>query len=280
MWFSILHRQRSAGLAAPEAPLSHRPIWSTCLREVLFQDSPSEPSAAAAGDVLADADAYAFLLETICGLQSPIVGETQVLGQFRAFLATLPDDASWLGGIGQQLLTDARVIRERHLRGLGTRSYGSAVRRYLDGIERVALIGAGALANDVLPYVAEDRAVDQWTRAGIAEAAGRPAAEGRAAIIVAAPVRAEQIAAVARCYPSLVRVIDLRAAEERDVIGGVAGTNGVDVITLDDVFAAVDASTAAAAARVARAREDIRRMASAFERRQLLRPFGWDDLCA
>lgn len=281
MWFSILHRQRPAGLAAPEAPLSHRPIWSTCLREVFFQDAPLELSSAAAGDVLADADAYAFLLETICGLQSPIVGETQVLGQFRAFLATLsPDDASWLGGIGQQLLTDARVIRERHLRGLGTRSYGSAVRKYMDGIERVALVGAGALANDVLPYVAEGRVVDHWTRAVIAEGGGRPAAEGRAAIIVAAPVRAEQIAVVARCYPSLARVIDLRAAEERDAISGVGGTSGVELITLDDVFAAVDASTAATAARVARAREDIRRMASAFERRQLLRPFGWDDLCA
>ena len=272
VWFSILHRPRSSGPTA--SGTAHGPFWSTCLRDVVFHDAPCEPSPAA-GELLTDADAYAFLLETICGLHSPIVGETQVLGQFRSFLASLsPAEASWLGGIGQQLLTDARTVRECHLRGLGSRSYGSAVRRYVDGIERVALIGAGALATELQPYLAERRAVDQWTRRELADAAGRTPVPGRAAIVVAAPVRAADVRAVARCYPGLARVVDLRSAEERDEL------TAADVITLDDVFAALEASTAAAAARVEAARQDIRRMATAFERRQLLRPFGWDDLCA
>lgn len=272
MWFSILHRRRSSSPVAPEA--THGPLWSTCLRDVVFHDAPCEP-APGAGELLTDAEAYAFLLETICGLHSPIVGETQVLGQFRSFLASLSQaEASWLGGIGQQLLTDARTVRERHLRGLGARSYGSAVRRYVEDIERVALIGAGALATEVQPYLAEQRAVDQWTRRELAEAAGRAPVPGRAAIVVAAPVRAADVQAVARCYPGLARIVDLRSADERDRLAGA------DVITLDDVFAALEASTAAAAARVQAARQDIRRMAAAFERRQLLRPFGWDDLCA
>lgn len=272
MWFSILHRRRSGSPAPSDA--SHGPLWSTCLRDVVFHDAPCEP-APAAGEVLTDADAYAFLLETICGLHSPIVGETQVLGQFRSFLASLsPAEASWLGGIGRQLLTDARTVRERHLRGLGARAYGSAVRRYVEDVERVALIGAGALAGEVQPYLAEDRAVDQWTRRELAVAAGRAPVPGRAAIVVAAPVRAAEVDAVARCYPGLARIVDLRSADERD------GLSGADVVTLDDVFAALEASTAAAAGRVQAARRDIRRMAAAFERRQLLRPFGWDDLCA
>lgn len=241
----------------------------------MFHDGPCETAERDAGDVLADADAYAFLLETICGLHSPIVGETQVLGQFRAFLASLSTaDASWLDGIGQQLLRDARAVRERHLRGLGARSYGSAVRRYMDGVERVAIIGAGALAGEVRSYVAEGRDVDQWTRRDIALATERAPMPGRAAIVVAAPVDAAAVKAVARCYPDLARIIDLRAADERDALAGAG------VTTLDDLFATVEASTAAALERIQGAREHIRCLAAAFARQQQLRPFGWDDLCA
>ncbi len=172
------------------------------------------------------------------------------------------------------MLSDARAVREQHLRNLGTRSYGSAVRRYLDGITRVAVIGRGALAADVIPYVDEGRLVDQWTREDLSRASSRAAAYGRAAIIVAAPVRATDIEAVAKCYPGCVRIIDLRAADQRDALACAT------VITLDDVLAAVEASTRASEQRVETARREIRRLAAAFDQGQLLRPFGWDDLCA
>lgn len=225
---------------------------------------------------LCGADAYAFLLETICGLRSPMLGETQVLGQFRAFLAALaPADAAWLDGVGQQLITDARLIRERHLRGLGSRCYGSAVRRHLTGADTVALIGTGALANDLLPYLSVSRRVEQWTRQDVALAESRPSSNAPTVLVIAAPLRAAGIAAVARSYTSVVRVIDLRAAAERDVPGVAA-----PIVTLDDLFAGVAAASDAAAERADAARREIQRMAAAFERRHQLRPFGWDDLCA
>ena len=274
MFLGINHRDTTA--AGTAAPLSS-PVWRTCLREVSFVDHErSEVGEGTGATFLAGAEAYAFLLETICGLRSPMLGETQVLGQFRAFLASLdPADAAWLGGIGEQLITDARQIRERHLRGLGSRSYGSAVRRHLADAEAVALVGAGALAAELLPYVSEGRRVDQWTRAMIASAADQPVPASRTALIVAAPVGAAAIAAIAARYSAITQIIDLRDARERDPLPA-----GIPVTTLDDLFAAVAATSAAAEDRVADARRDIRRLAAAFERRQQFRPFGWDDLCA
>lgn len=289
MSFRIEHRRAASG-DAPASNHLEQPTWSTCLREIVFHEGGLEQPEAVArrshapGQVLADADAYAFLLETICGLHSPMVGETQVLGQFRAFLASLSAaDAPWLGAIGQQLTADARVIRERHLRGLGSRSYGSAVRRHLAGIEVVALIGGGALACELYPYLSEGRTVDTWTRAQLAAPEEVPARDAASAIVVAAPVDATAIATVARRYHRLSRVIDLRGAEDREDLrttDAAEAIGGAQVITLDDVFAEVAESSRAVTVRLEQARQDIRQMAAAFQCRQLLRPLGWDDLCA
>jgi glutamyl-tRNA reductase len=253
--------------------------WRTCLREVTFFDpdvsgpAPGAPSSNIRP--LTGEAAYEFLLETICGLHSPMLGETQVLGQFRKFLASLPPaDASWLGPIGRQLMSDARTIRERHLRGLGSRSYGSAVRRHLDGADTVALVGAGAFATELLPYLSDGRRVDQWTRQDIARAEDRGASPVSAVVVVAAPVGNDAVSRITRCYARIVRVIDLRSADERQVI------DAASVVTLDDVFASVEAAAADTPERVERARRDIRGMAAAFDERPQLRPFGWDDLCA
>ena len=116
------------------------PVWRTCLREVRFADAIHDRRASA-GAALIDGDAYRLLLEILCGLQSPMLGETQVMGQFKAFLASLDGSHAWLNRVGQRLLADAREIRTRHLQGLGSRSYGSAVRRHLAGCAHAAIIG-------------------------------------------------------------------------------------------------------------------------------------------
>jgi glutamyl-tRNA reductase len=243
---------------------------------VTFFDTDAPGTARDGARPLTGTEAYLFLLETICGLNSPMLGETQVLGQFRTFLASLPpDEASWLGPLGRQLMTDARAIRERHLRGLGSRSYGSAVRRHLDGADTVALVGAGSLATELLPYLSDGRRVDQWTRQEIARAESRDVDPGPAVLVIAAPIRNDTVSRIGRCYARIVRLIDLRSAEE-----GESFDSALSVVTLDDVFASVEASSADTRSRVERARRDIRDMAAAFDERLQLRPFGWDDLCA
>ena len=275
MSIRIAHRTIDAGHRPAWTLPETAAIWHTCIRDVAFFDSAPETLPKDA-EWLDGGDAYAFLLETICGLRSPMLGETQVLGQFRSFLGSLePADASWLGPVGQQLMNDARAIRERHLRGLGSRSYGSAVRRHLDDAVTVAVIGAGALASEILPYVSDTASVDRWTRASIADAAERPISGAPTVLLIAAPVSAADIARVAARYSRLLRVIDMRGASERDALALETA-----IVTLDDLFADVEASAAAGAERAAAARAEIRRLAAAYEQRHQLRPFGWDDLCA
>ena len=261
-------------------------VWRTCVREIAFVEPQSSLPPGAV--VRHGEDAYAHLLEVICGLDSPMVGETEVLHQFKTFAAELPGDRHQLRELGHQLLADARVIRSRHLIGLGSRSYGSAVRRYLAATPHVAVVGTGMLAREVVPFLMRaDRHVDLWGR--------RPACEGfdesiayrrldtavpslidaTTALVIAAPLPSAEILRLARAYRDVSVVIDLRAEGVQDPPAPIA-----PIVTLADIFAGVEEATRATAARVAAAKVDVQRHARAFATRAKLNPSGWHDLCA
>ena len=283
MGLAILDRPPSSSTTVPGGP-----VWRTCLREVWFGRSDDIPSGVA--DALTHADAYARLLEIICGLQSPLVGETQVLGQFKIFLGGLDDSAAWLQPIGQRLLTDARAIRSRHLQDLGSRTYGSAVRRYVADCVVVALVGGGALAQEILPFLTPRHRIDLWTRRLLAIAGPtnhhllsnwQDVAVDRissAGLVIAAPIPDDALAQVASRYDHLLRLVDLRADAEAASAGPA-----IDVpqrVTLAQLFADKAAAEFAAAGQLSAARAEIQLRARQFDRAELVRPFGWDDLCA
>lgn len=285
MALSILHRDPGADPIPAGAA-----TWRTCLREVQFTaDEGDRDTPAPCGRSLLEGDAYRLLLEILCGLRSPMLGETQVLGQFKAFLSTLDANHAWLQRLGQRLLTDAREIRTHHLQGLGSRSYGSAVRRYVTGCRRAALIGTGKLANEVLPFLDDDgRVVDHWGRREDAASAGAgvtyrtldragdaPIVSDPAVLIVAAPAPDDVIAAVAARYSSLTRIIDLRGEP-----GDAPLSLAAPVVTLQDLFAEMRTANDVATRHVDAARSEIARRSRLYELREELRPFGWDDLCA
>lgn len=274
-----------------EAPAT----WRTCIREIVFVPGPDCTLAIRTDRRRLDgASAYGYLLEVICGLRSPLAGETQVQGQFKSFIEALePARHPALRRLGQRLLADAKAVREAHLRGLGSRSYGAAVRRHLDVGARMAMVGAGALAAELMPYLAASGPVDVWSRRepkaissvgadvlhrSLANPWGVPVIAEPAILIVAAPVDAPTIGLVASRYASLVRVLDLRAHDER-TRGDVLDLD-VPVITLDDVFAEASRARATASRRLAGARAAIATCAAAWAGRAQLRPHGWDDLCA
>ena len=243
-------------------------VWSTCLRDIVFAPA-AVPSAG--GQAFHDADAYGFLLEVICGLHSPIAGETQVMGQFKAFLAGLGASEATLRTLGQHLLADARKVRETHLIGLGSRSYGSAVRRRLGDHRRIGIIGRGALAQEILPFL-DGRTIDHWGRQ-IDDTA--PAIDEPVALIVAAPIDAAGIRRVASRYTAIAQVIDLRGDGARDPVAIDA-----PVVTLAEIFADVRAAGTNTDRKVRAAKAAIAACAAARHLRADLRPSGWHDLCA
>jgi glutamyl-tRNA reductase len=217
-----------------------------------------------------------------------MAGETEVLHQFKTFASELPGDRHQLRELGHQLLADARVIRSRHLIGLGSRSYGSAVRRYLAGAAHVAVAGTGMLAREVVPFLMRaDRHVDLWGRRATCDGFDESVAyrpldtaapsliDATTALVIAAPLPSAQITRLARAYRDISVVIDLRAEGAQDPPPPIA-----PIVTLADVFAGVEEATRATEARVAAAKEDVRRHARAFATRAKLNPSGWHDLCA
>lgn len=260
-------------------------MWRTCLREVTFLDEGAEPLVDR--EAVTGADAYALLLEILCGLRSPMLGETEVMGQFRTFMAAPPAANPTLHQVGQRVLADAGEIREAHLRHLGIKSYGTVVRRRVRGCDRIAIIGTGQLAGQIVPLLLKTRStVDQWGRRDAVNAAAgvhyRPlpaaadaAIRGRAAVVVAAPVASEVVERVCRAYPQLDRVIDLRGEADRPV-----AAVPVRVDALAEIFAEIESGQAAAVRQCEAARADIARRARIFASSQHVRPFGWEDLCA
>jgi glutamyl-tRNA reductase len=280
---ALLHQAPGAVEPPPGSAL-----WRTCLRDVIFlaAEAQTRPSA------IYDGAAYALLVEIVSGLRSPLIGETEVQAQFKAFLATLDTETHGdLLRLGQRVLTDARLIRRRHLQGFGVRSYSGLVGGHVPAGAHVVLIGTGALAADIASDLGTRHGIDQWGRRTPARALSSKApvcfrlfsaaapdvlhTADSAVLVVAAPASSSDLDRIATGYPGLVRIVDLRPADERCPLAVT-----VPIVTLDDLFAEANADARVASRPVAAARVEIAALGRAYANRDELRPFGWDDLCA
>jgi glutamyl-tRNA reductase len=149
----------SAPISAPKGSL----LVSTCQRQlVAAHQGPLEGAKRSAFGT----EAYELLLRFSCGLESAVVGETDVFGQLKSALKqqwdTLPTE---LRSVFQSALEDAKDIRTQHLQGVSVASYGSLSRSLLRPKEsdRILALGAGQMAKSVLPYLAESK-ITLWNR--------------------------------------------------------------------------------------------------------------------
>jgi len=189
----VLNRRAPDG--APSALLPASCVLGTCLREVRIAMAepaaqPSGTMADAAGyELHSGAEAYRFLLQLACGLESEIAGETEILGQikqaWRDYESAHPGEAPALRPWMQRLLQDTKEIRSEHVVSLGSATYGSLVRRLLGSTLAgpTLLLGAGQLAETILPFLdtgevlvwnrSHEHAAAMLARARAAQTAGR-----------------------------------------------------------------------------------------------------------
>lgn len=280
--------------------------WQTCLRRVLFLNerenaaliaaAKSDSALAASLEVYRAEDAYRFLLEVICGLNSPLVGETAVLGQFREFVAQakLPS-TSWGNFLRQlisNLLVDAKRVRHEHLQGLGSQTYGSMVRQHVKGLPSVAMLGGGQLAKEILPWLIGKTRVRTFCRNAAraqellseypeiqldqfvpADAGWNQEATG---LVIAAPLKAAEVERwVEKQSSTFSLCLDLRGEAETDPV-----TLPFAVIKLSELFDALRNERQRLSGRVEAARAEIKLFAQHQVRQAQFRPFGWEDLCA
>jgi glutamyl-tRNA reductase len=155
----IIHAPKGA----TSTPITHLPSFSlfeTCMRRIFIRFSHLTPELSAPNSTLFTGElAYQFLLQVICGLHSQVVGETEVLGQFKVFLKNqtemTPQSSQW-SALSQMLLTDCKEVRDKNLKSLGGNSYGSVLRKHLRQCTELEIWGAGALVQEILPWIAKD----------------------------------------------------------------------------------------------------------------------------
>jgi glutamyl-tRNA reductase len=294
----VLHHPKKQGETQPFAINALE--WQTCLRRIVLLHK-SESSALIstlpeAAEIYEGQAAYNFLLEVICGLRSPLVAETAVMGQFKEFCASarfpMNEWGAFLRRLMSDLLVDAKRVRARHLEGLGSQSYGGLVRQHLKGVPSVVVLGAGQLAEEILPWIAGKTDVtvcarnlehakeltQQFEEIHLEQfAVSKVIDETReTAVVVAAPIKAVDVETWMKAQATpLVKVIDLRGEAESDPIH-----SPLPVIRLSEMFAALKNERPKLIARVAAARDEITKAAQRLIEQAQFRPFGWEDLCA
>ena len=274
--------------------------WQTCLRRISLLHKSNRaalaPVVPETSEIFEGKDAYNFLLEVVCGLRSPLVGETAVMGQFREFCAKAKFPASewgwFLRRLTSDLLVDAKRVRYRHLEGLGTQSYGGMVRQHLKNIPSVFVLGAGQLAQEILPWLIGKTDVTVFYRNAMrAESLVKehcqlrtaqismqtPHVENReTAIVIAAPLNAKEIEFWIQLQSTpFVKALDLRGEAESDPFAAF-----FPVVRLSEMFADLKSERPKVAARLAAARAEIDKAAQRLAEQAQFRPFGWEDLCA
>jgi glutamyl-tRNA reductase len=146
--------------------------WRTCLRSIWLGVSPTGLAGVDLASLPGPVEtyegvaAYGFLLEVVCGLRSPLAGETEVMGQFRELTSRTASrrDLGALREIFHSILTDAKAVRRTYLTGLGSQSYGSLTRKVLKNSEKIHVLGSGRLAEEILPWLKSFRSVEVFCR--------------------------------------------------------------------------------------------------------------------
>ncbi|NQZ00917.1 MAG: hypothetical protein HRT45_09640 [Bdellovibrionales bacterium] len=285
----ILHKKKvnadEAGFCSVELS------WDTCMRSIGFQRFEVSGLMDAAYDVYRNEQAYEFLLQIICGLRSPILAETEVMGQFRDFVSHTQslqsEQYAQYQPLFRQLLTDAKQVRTAHLKSLGSQTYGSMVRRLIGSGRRVQVLGAGRLASEILPWL--DGQTSVTVRCRRPDKVGQQLPANQLAnlrledwektssdrpdvLIVAAPISNLELLNVATSAKTL---IDLREARQSAGLAFSAERK----FDLNSFFEQFRLQTDQAKAVKARAIEAVRVCAQQYRDQSTIRPFGWEDLC-
>lgn len=148
----------NSGTLQDEELMSNAFVLRTCQRTLVlgFNLYPFHHQDLPKHTLVNGQDAYLYLLETICGLKSKLIGENEIVGQFKEAYkiysaSTIKDTKLLL--ILEKLFKDAKDIRTQYLIGISQKTYASLTRRHLiqkSKADHVVVIGSGALAEDLI----------------------------------------------------------------------------------------------------------------------------------
>jgi glutamyl-tRNA reductase len=276
--FEICHLKKDGEPHDPAEPQGEGPrlCFETCLRKIWIA-----PEGTLQGPgYLSAREAYAFLLEVITGLHSPIFGETEILSQFKTFLrqSAATPEFGFFQPWSSPLLEDSKALRTEFLQGQGQHSYGSLLRKRLRANEGIWILGAGQLTEALLPWLSE-QSVTLWVRdpekakrrfPDIPVRSLREAPPRGATILVAAPLSESELAPLVCDFAGAW--IDLR---EKNPMQNLPPAR----LTLSELFAESRASRRQNEDLREKVQTRVREMAKHREEKAWFRPQGWEDAC-
>ncbi len=282
-------------------------VWETCLRKVVIAQV-KEHANLGRGDqpgmsVFENEKALEFLLELISGLHSKILGETEILGQFKIFVESHPEISQLLEPQHIQfLLREVKDLRSKYVKNFGQKSYGSLLRKFLQSDlklpqgEVIDIIGAGQLTEKMTPYLENYRmqiylrnenSATRFINAKMSELSpiflsqngSQNVSQKKASVLViAAPISNADLKSHFD-LASARAIFDLRSETEKD--GSLKGMvlSHTHVSELDDFFRQLQNDQEKALKMIPEIKQEIHRRVSLYWNRSIHRPSGWDDLC-
>ncbi|MCH2534902.1 MAG: hypothetical protein MK008_10715 [Bdellovibrionales bacterium] len=265
--------------------------WETCLRAIGFSHGAmikNDSEIPEGAELYQGPNAYSFALEVICGLHSPMVGETEVYGQFKELLDKAYTHShykplvQWL----EMLNSDAKQVRRLYLKNLGSFSYGSVLRRKCRDYNELHFIGAGSFVKELLPWVTKteknitiyarnpDRAKKQLAdfadRIHI-KALSKDLKITSGCVVICAPIKAKTITPI--FDGEHISVIDLRGESRHDALN-----SKLSIYSLDEMFNEIELTQKTAKNKIQSAKKMIQQLALEKNNMMLHRPYGWHDI--
>ena len=142
-------------------------IINTCQRVIIISDDSniiSKVSSMNKFEYFKEAEAYQFLLETVCGLKSKILGEYEIVSQFKKAYQNyvkLSHRSGNLIKIIEKIFKDSKEVRTEHLLGIGQHSYSGISKKLMFQIKSelinknapILILGTGDLAEDLVQII-------------------------------------------------------------------------------------------------------------------------------
>lgn len=145
-------------VVAPD--MSEKDVFTlqTCQRNLyaFYGNKHHQFNQVSAAKVLSGQAAYEYLLEIVCGLQSKLVAENEIVSQFKQAYkeySTQEKRCTKLMQVLEKILKDAKSIRSDYLLGLSQKTYSSIARKNLVNkyhAKEVLILGSGKMAEDLI----------------------------------------------------------------------------------------------------------------------------------
>ena len=264
-------------------------LLKTCLRTMVFVEESDLGDFSFEKDlqVYKGYEALNYAIKVMSGLESPVLGETEIFGQFKNQIIPQLDDSKnqkFKQPI-QFVLSMVKQIRSKHFVGQGAQTYGGLVRKLLKSEDNVLFIGAGSFAESIYPWVKPHKQIffsvrninkysshETFKEDVFFSIKDKLPLTEPVSVVVCAPISSKDLEEHLR-GANVKTIVDLRENSDSDPIQIESSVS----YTLGEVFTQISDN-------LNRKAEIKRSVEIEIEDRlnsQLVkhRPFGWDDLC-